>query len=320
MSATLPLDSQSTALLALGHALQRADYRFVTVTPATHARVLQRDAARGNAEAQTVRDVFGWNKRFRPELLASEMLDCMQRAGALEPDGSLLRAAVRFSTLGDRLFVHSPFPTAAEDAVFFGPDTYRFCAYVRRAAQAAHRIADVGCGTGAGGISLAGKPQRLVLSDINQRALRFAQVNVALAGVQAEVVQSDLLRDVTGEFDLIVANPPYMQDSDERTYRHGGGAFGEGLSARIVAECLPRLTDGGSLLLYTGAPVVEGIDRFEASLRPALTEFESAGRRQLTTVYEELDPDVFGEELSLPAYAKVERIAAVGLMVRVSAR
>jgi hypothetical protein len=34
--------------------------------------------------------------------------------------------------------------------------------------------------------------------------------------------------------------------------------------------------------------------------------------------YEELDPDVFGEELEQAQYAQVERIAAVGLRVRLT--
>jgi len=33
------------------------------------------------------------------------------------------------------------------------------------------------------------------------------------------------------------------------------------------------------------------------------------------TIYRELDPDVFGEELERPAYARVERIAVIGLDV-----
>ena len=35
--------------------------------------------------------------------------------------------------------------------------------------------------------------------------------------------------------------------------------------------------------------------------------------------YAELDPDIFGEELGEPAYADVERIAAVGLVVKLPA-
>lgn len=313
------IDAQSEALIALGRLLQRAGYAFTAVTPATHERLLARSRQRGKTQAAGLRDVFGWSLPFSPALLPAELMDCMQRAAVLEPAGDLLRARVRFSTLGQRLFVHSAFPTSAEDAVFFGPDTYRFCAFVLRSVRAARRIVDVGCGSGAGGISLGAlQPERLVLADINARALALARVNAALAGAHAEVLHSDVLQAVTGELDLIIANPPYMHDAAARTYRHGGGTYGEALSVRIVAECLPRLAAGGTLCLYTGAPVVEGQDMFAAGIRPVLQEL--ARDLALEARYEELDPDVFGEELMQPRYEGVERIAAVGLTVRVSGR
>src|SRR5690606_38669702 len=96
------------------------------------------------------------------------------------------------------LFAHSGFPTTDADAVFFGPDTYRFCALLERAAGRAKRVVDVGCGSGVGGLVLGAAAKRVVLADINERALRFARVNAALAGVDAEVVRSDVLADVTG--------------------------------------------------------------------------------------------------------------------------
>jgi hypothetical protein len=36
--------------------------------------------------------------------------------------------------------------------------------------------------------------------------------------------------------------------------------------------------------------------------------------------FDQIDPDVFGEELLLDAYAQVERIAAMGIAVRSSIR
>jgi len=310
------LDPEVRALVALGEALRGAGYRFVTVTPQTHRRVFERAARRREFEARSLRDVFGWSMPFEPALLPPEMLTCLQNAAAVEPAGSLLRSRVRFSTLGDALFVHSAFPTGEPDAVFFGPDTYRFCAQLRRIAPPARRIADVGCGSGAGAIVLSSRrPERVVSCDVNARALRFARVNHVLAGVRGELVSSDVLQNVRGEFDLIVSNPPYMQDPAARTYRHGGGDYGEALSVRIVRECLPRLAPGGVLIVYTGSAIVDGADTFETSVRAALAAFPRADR----AVYEELDPDVFGEELDSPAYANVERIAAVSLTVRVSA-
>lgn len=317
MQSGIALDGRSQALVALGDVLRRSGYAFVTVTPRTHRCVLDRAARNGRLEARSLRDVFGWSMPFAPSLLSPEVLDCLRGAEAVEPAGGLLRSRVRVSTLGEAMFVHSAFPTADEHAVFFGPDTYRFCALLQRVAPAARSIVDIGCGTGAGGIVLArGGPERLVLSDVNPHALQLTRVNAALAGVRAEVVQSDVLRGTSGTFDLIVANPPYMQDPAARTYRHGGGDYGEALSVRIVREALPRLAPGGTLVVYTGSAIVNGADTFERSIQPALADFMG----HCVATYTELDPDVFGEELDEPAYAGVERIAAVALTVRVSGK
>jgi methylase of polypeptide subunit release factors len=135
-------------------------------------------------------------------------------------------------------------------------------------------------------------------------------INAALAEVaNVRVEASDLLQDVDGYFDLIVANPPYMADPAERAYRHGGGALGAELSLRIVEQALGRLAPGGSLLLYTGAAMVDGRDPFLEALAPRL---EAPG---FGWTYRELDPDVFGEELLTPGYKRVERIAVVALTV-----
>ncbi len=105
----------------------------------------------------------------------------------------------------------------------------------------------------------------------------------------------------------IIANPPYLADPLARTYRDGGGILGTGLSIRFVRESLARLAPGGQLVLYTGAPIADGVDRFAAAARPLV----HAARAEV--VYEEIDPDVFGDELDSPAYGEVERIAAVVL-------
>ena len=85
------------------------------------------------------------------------------------------------------------FPRSPPDSVFFGPDTYRFAALIQRTidtelAIARGRIVDVGCGAGAGGIVAARAargPSTLILSDINPTALRHAEINATLAGVEA---------------------------------------------------------------------------------------------------------------------------------------
>ncbi|MBC7609969.1 MAG: methyltransferase [Polaromonas sp.] len=139
-------------------------------------------------------------------------------------------------------------------------------------------------------------------------ALQHAAVNAAFSGLAVTLVPGDALAAVRGDFDLIIANPPYLHDAAQRAYRHGGARLGRALSVRIAADALGRLAPGGRLLMYTGVAITCGVDPFLAETLPLL---EAAG---CDWSYAEIDPDVFGEELELPVYAQVDRIAAVGLV------
>lgn len=301
------------ALLQLGRRLRADGYRFTCVTPATHAR---NNAREGTDRARTLRDVFGWSRPFAPSLISADELAQLAAAQVLVEEGDLLRSTVRWSSLDDLLLVHSAFPTDASDAVFFGPDSYRFAQvihdHLQRSPNRVQHAVDIGCGSGVGALLIARAAQHAQVSavDINPLALRYTAINAALAGVgNLSVEPSDLLDGITGTFDLIVANPPYMLDASERVYRHGGGTLGAELSLRIVEQARERLSPGGSLLLYTGVAIVEGRDALLEAIRLRL-----AGP-QWSWVYREVDPDVFGEQLLEPGYERVERIAAVALTV-----
>jgi methylase of polypeptide subunit release factors len=300
---------REAALRTLLSTIADTGYEFVPPTPETHRRV---NARSGNEEAANLRDIFGWSRPFRAET-APGIFALLRDAGALEPASSLWKSSVRIATLNGRHYLHSAFPTSQADAVFFGPDTYRFvraalCAIPHRGFR---RAVDLGCGSGAGGLAVAAEREinELWLSDINPAALALARVNAAHAGQSPHFVQSDLFVALDGRFDLILANPPYMADTAKRAYRDGGGTLGLELGLRIVSEGIERLAPGGTLFLYTGAPIVNGVDRF----RQAAEQILPAGRFRFE--YSEIDPDVFGEELDRPAYGEVERIAAVALRI-----
>jgi release factor glutamine methyltransferase len=311
------------AIVALATWLRDGGYAFVPPTPETH----RRNAARApSGSARTLRDVFGWSRPFERSLLPASLFVELERVGivAAAPEGRW-RSRVRFASLGNDLFAHSAYPTIEADSVFFGPDTYRFARFVarvvgewRQPARGDRNIVDIGCGSGAGGIAawrLLGGRDRLVLADINARALAFAQANARFARVSpVDIVRSDVFAAIAGDADLVIANPPYMSDAQARAYRHGGGLHGCELSVRIVRESLARLRPGGCLALYTGTAIVAGRDVFRTAVTPLLRD---AGLRYS---YEEIDPDVFGEELDSPSYADVERIAVVGLAIHDAAR
>jgi release factor glutamine methyltransferase len=317
------VSARRAALVELGNALRALDYRFVTVTPVTHARVVERRKL-----AAGVRDVFGWNLPFEPTCLPAHVWELGQRAEIFVRDGdsSRFRSKVRFSTLdspawgsehsssqrGVQLFAHGAYPTTESDAVFLGPDSYRFCELLRRDLKPCTCVVDVGCGSGVGGILAASRAERVILVDINDAALELARVNVALASVPAEVRSSNVLGAVNESFDAVIANPPYLRDVAGRVYRDGGGTYGEGLAVRIVREALERLSNGGQLVLYTGVTIVDGVDVLRRAIEPLCEKSCSSFE------YFEMDPDVFGEELDEAGYRgaeyeRIERIAVVGL-------
>ncbi|MDP8916793.1 MAG: class I SAM-dependent methyltransferase, partial [Pseudomonadota bacterium] len=247
------------ALLELLSFLEAQDYAFVTPTPETHKRALRRPRAPGPA---TLRDVFGWSRAFAPDELPAEVMDIARRAGVLKRRGRLLASTLRVSTVRDRLFLHSAYPTHDENSVFLGPDSYRFADFIvreLRRAEAVERMLDIGAGAGVGGITAAGERPgaALLMTDVNAAALRLAQVNAAHNRIPAELRIASGLDGVEGRFDLITANPPYIVDTHGRTYRDGGDMLGARLSLEWAQAAAERLASGGRLLLYTGSAIVE---------------------------------------------------------------
>ncbi|MFN9024986.1 MAG: N5-glutamine methyltransferase family protein, partial [Akkermansiaceae bacterium] len=82
------------------------------------------------------------------------------------------------------------------------------------------QILDVGCGSGVIGLSLAAeKPaSHVILVDVSEDALALTRENAEKHGLSnVEISRSDLFDQVRGSFDLIVANLPYVPESEART-------------------------------------------------------------------------------------------------------
>jgi methylase of polypeptide subunit release factors len=301
-------DKEDEALAALLDRLRATGYRFIPPTPETHRRVVARfDKAR----ADTLRDIFGWNRPFAREAIAADLFALLERADMVRGVDGQFRSEVRVASVGDSLFLHSAYPTSSRDAVFLGPDSYRFVRFLAGAlagAPAVRRLVDIGAGSGVGAIIAARHlpGARLTLTDINPLALRFARINARHNQVPVEALEGSGLDPVEGEIDLAITNPPFILDPSSRTYRDGGDRHGAALSLAWTLAAATRLTPGGRVLLYTGSAIVAGEDRLAAALRERLP------RLGCTLRYAELDPDIFGEQLDEPGYEDVERIAAVG--------
>jgi methylase of polypeptide subunit release factors len=170
---------------------------------------------------------------------------------------------------------------------------------------------DIGAGAGVGGI-VAGRLSgaRVTLGDVNPAALRLARINAAHAGVEVATRLGSGLDAVEGPVDLVIANPPFVVDEAKRAYRDGGDMHGASLSLQWTLAAAERVDPGGSVILYTGSAIVSGEDRLKRALEEELPALDC------TLFYREIDPDIFGELMSEPAYREVERVAAVGAVIR----
>ncbi|HST92667.1 MAG TPA: methyltransferase [Brevundimonas sp.] len=301
---------QDQALGRVLRFLEQADYRFVTPTPGTHRFVSSRIES---ARAGNLRDVFGWTRPFGPDDLPEPLLDEARAAGVVVDFHGRLKLTVRVSTLDGRLHVHSA-AGSGRNAVFLGPDSYRFVRLIDAALREGgpvNRAVDIGSGAGAGALAIAARrPDAEVWgTDVNPRALRHLRINAGQGRAVVHEAEGEGLAAVDGLFDLVVANPPYVAGNGGRVYRDGGDLYGAALGLDWVTESLPRLTDSGRLVLYTGSPIVEGRDVVREGLEERLGS-------QFSMTYGELDPDVFGAMLRRPAYHDVERIAAIGAVIQ----
>lgn len=300
----------SNALAELLTLLSGDGYINHAITPHSHAIV---NARLSNLMANNSVGALGWSREFTQEVLGDQLFNLLLQANVLEKSAHGWKSKIRISTYNNLQFIHSSFPTQDHDSVFFGPDTYRFVRAIEQHLANINtaniqRAVDICSGSGIAAIvmGLALPNCQVIGVDINDKALELSRINASAAKADnVSFIKSDLLKNVAGQFDLIVANPPYLIDKLQREYRHGGGEFGEQLSLDIVDAALARLSPNGTLLLYTGSAIVNGCDSFKQKLALKLQALNQP------YLCQELDPDVFGEELLNPIYDSCDRIAAV---------
>ena len=106
------------------------------------------------------------------------------------------------------------------------------------------RILDLGTGTGAIALALASElepicqkrhiPLEIIGVDLMPDVVALAQSNAERNQLNVEFLQSRWFDNITGKFDLIVSNPPYIDVQDE--HLHQGDVRFEPLSALVAND------------------------------------------------------------------------------------
>ncbi|HSK16013.1 MAG TPA: peptide chain release factor N(5)-glutamine methyltransferase [Gaiellaceae bacterium] len=127
----------------------------------------------------------------------------------------------------------------------------------------APRVLDVGTGSGAIALAIADEhPGAHVLAvDVSGDALALARENLARTGLEGrvELVRGDLLAGLSGPFDVVVSNPPYVPDAEYealqpeiRLWEPVEAVVGAGVWEAIARASRHALAPGGRLVLECG--------------------------------------------------------------------
>jgi len=108
---------------------------------------------------------------------------------------------------------------------------------------------DIGTGQGIQAIGAATHAKSVVATDVNTRALRFAEMNAALAGcTNIDFRLGSFLEPVKGEegtFDLIASNPPFVIRPPDNVVGFSAGLVGDSAVEHLVRESPKFLAEGG---------------------------------------------------------------------------
>lgn len=131
-------------------------------------------------------------------------------------------------------------------------------------------LLDLCCGTGCIGVSLAKLGGlEVTFADISPDCLALARENAALNGVAGSFVLTDMFGNISGSYDMICVNPPYIPTSElaslqaevkrEPRLALDGGADGLDFYRRISRDYAAHLSPGGTLLMEVGAGQAEDV-------------------------------------------------------------
>lgn len=191
------------------------------------------------------------------DLLGRDGAEACRQAGLLAGDPEC-RATVGVSPVGDLIVAHDRRDAHQAGAAGFvpgpAPATRRFADVVIRRRD--DRVLDLGCGQGLLALLAAGQGAQVTATDLNPRAVAFTAFNAAVNGFDdIRCARGDLFAPVGGaQFDLILANPPYVISPDSTfLYRDG-----RGICERIAREAPPFLAEGGILQMVCNWPCHRG--------------------------------------------------------------
>lgn len=261
-----------------------------------------------NKEIWTVKDVLLWTSNYfkKNEILSSQLnaemiiarvLNCSRMELYLNYD-KLLNPKEReeIRNLVKKRATHYPLQYLLGETEFYGykflvdegvliprPETEilvdTVISYIKQSNKNNWNVLDIGTGTGIIPISISkyfSNTQNKILfvaTDISKTALENAKKNIELHHIQnIQLIQSDTSKDLSGKFDIIISNPPYISEKQFQNLQKEvknyepktalyGGEKGTYYYQKILQNTDDFLNKDGKIFFEIGANQKEGMEK-----------------------------------------------------------
>ena len=191
-------------------------------------------------QLRSLGDYFDWAcqqiERRDAELLSEHALNVSSTLLYTQPEREIFNTpGTRFQELVRQRATGQPLAYLTGEAHFWNlrleitprvlvprPETERVVASALQVLFPGARVLDLGTGSGAIALALRSEMELSVLAtDVDSNALDVCRQNAQKLELEVETLVSDWYSNVQGRFDLIVANPPYVQEHDPRLLENG---------------------------------------------------------------------------------------------------
>jgi SAM-dependent methyltransferase len=174
----------------------------------------------------------------------------LEAIGVLEREDDRVRPLVgilpwdNFLIVSDRLDEDLP-PTRGDFVLNVIPPSVALANLLPR--RELDSVLDIGVGSGVQSLLASRHARRVVGVDVNERALRYAELNLRLNRVEHVVLRlGDVFEAVQGEtFDLILSNPPYVVSPESHYAFRDSGLPGDSFCEALVRRAPAFLRENG---------------------------------------------------------------------------
>jgi methylase of polypeptide subunit release factors len=183
--------------------------------------------------------------------LGEGALEQLSSSGMIRCRGDEARAEAMLIPAEDFLIVHdfpaevTGQPEASNHVLGVGRASITLANLTVRRQQ--ERVLDLGTGSGIQGLLAARHATEVVATDVSSRALNFAGLNARLNGLSNITLrQGSLYEPVRDQqFDLIVANPPFVISPESRYLYRDSDLQGDAISEQVIRGAAAHLREGG---------------------------------------------------------------------------